>query len=155
MEIYLIQHGEARSEAEDQERSLSDRGVETVQWVSDWAQRAGVEVAQIRHSGKRRAEQTAEILARRLNPADGVVAVPGLKPSDDVRAVAAVLEKEQDPVMLVSHLPFLSRLAGLLVTGDDTAAVVRFRNAGIVCLSKQKTGWAVQWVVTPDLAKPA
>jgi phosphohistidine phosphatase len=154
MELFLIQHGEARDEAEDPERSLTDEGARNVHRIAAWAAGVGVKVGQIRHSGKRRAGQTAEILGQYLNPAGGVVAVPGLKPNDDVREAADILENEQDPVMLVGHLPFLSRLTGLLVAGDGDAVVVRFKNAGIVCLSRQREKWAVQLVVTPDLTKP-
>jgi len=114
MELFLVQHGEAKPETVDPERPLTDRGAETVERMATWASRAGVEVAQIRHSGKRRAEQTAAILAEQLKPAKGVIAVAGLKPNDDVHAMGAALGTEREPLMLVGHLPFLSRLAGLL-----------------------------------------
>ena len=53
--------------------------------------------------------------------------------------------------MLVGHLPFLDRLAGLLITGDAERFVVRFQKGGIVCLVREDETWAVGWVVTPDL----
>jgi phosphohistidine phosphatase len=56
MDLYLAQHGEARPEVEDPERSLTDRGEESVRKVAAWTARAGVRVDQIGHSGKRRAE---------------------------------------------------------------------------------------------------
>jgi phosphohistidine phosphatase len=55
--------------------------------------------------------------------------------------------------MLVGHLPFLGRLASFLLSGDPEAGVVRFRNAGIVCLSDQEGKWAVNWVMPSDLVK--
>lgn len=151
MELLLVQHGEAKPENEDPERPLTARGVETIRRMSAWAARAGVKVTQIRHSGKRRAEQTAEILAEELKPAKGVVAVAGLKPNDDVHAVAATLAAEAEPVMLVGHLPFLGRLVGVLVTGEADAVVIRFRNAGIVCLHREESRWSVDWAAPPDL----
>ena len=81
MDLFLVQHGEARSEVEDPERSLTDRGEETVRKVAAWAARAGLRVGQIRHSGKRRAEQTAAILADSLRPIRGMVAVTGWPPT--------------------------------------------------------------------------
>ncbi len=51
----------------------------------------------------------------------------------------------------VGHLPFLSRLAGFLVTGNPEIHVVRFLNAGIVCLKGEQGRWSVSWVMTPDL----
>jgi phosphohistidine phosphatase len=151
MKLFLVQHGEAKPASEDPERSLTERGAETVRRMAAWAAQAGVRVAQIRHSGKRRAEQTAELLAEPLRPAKGVIAVEGLKPKDDVHAMAATLAAETEPVMLVGHLPFLARLAGALVTGEADAVVVRFRNAGIVCLHREESRWSVDWAVPPEI----
>jgi hypothetical protein len=39
----------------------------------------------------------------------------------------------------------------MLVTGNPDKVVVRFRNAGIVCLSQQEENWAIDWVMQPDL----
>jgi phosphohistidine phosphatase len=55
--------------------------------------------------------------------------------------------------MLVGHLPFLSRLVGLLVAGKPDAVVVRFRNAGIVCLRREEERWSVNWTVPPELVQ--
>lgn len=151
MQIILVQHGEAKTEADDPERSLTERGTKAVQRVAAWASQVGVQVAQIRHSGKRRAEQTAEILAERLHPAGGVIAVGGLKPNDDVSPLAEALANETETVMLVGHLPFLGRLVSLLVAGDRTMEVVRFRNAGLVCLGRREGQWSVESVVPPEL----
>jgi len=151
MELFLVQHGEAKSANEDSERSLTERGTETVRRMAAWASQAGVTVAQIRHSGKRRAEQTAKLLAGPLRPARGVIAVEGLKPNDDAYAMAATLAAETEPLMLVGHLPFLGRLVGVLVTGEADAVVVRFRNAGIVCLHREESRWSVDWAVPPEM----
>jgi phosphohistidine phosphatase len=152
MELFLVRHGEAKSETEDPERSLTERGAETVQRMAAWAAQVGVRVDQIRHSGKRRAEQTAALLAERLSPPQGMVAVPGLAPDDDVHPVAEALQGEPGAVMLVGHLPFLGRLASLLLAGNSDTGTVRFRPAEIVCLSWPREGrWSVNWVMSPDL----
>jgi phosphohistidine phosphatase len=153
MDLYLVQPGEAKPEAEDPERPLTDQGVEAVRRVASWAAQVGVRVDQIRHSGKRRAEQTAALLAERLSPANGVISVEGLKPNDDVRPVAEALRAGHGPVMLVGHLPFLSRLASVLVAGNPEGVVVHFRQAGIVCLSQEEGKWAVNWVMPPELLR--
>ena len=79
------------------------------------------------------------------------MAVEGLNPEDDVTLVAASLRGEQGSLMLVGHLPHLSRLVSLLLTGNPDIDIVRFRNAGIVCLTQQEGKWAVDWVMQPDL----
>ena len=52
MKIYLMQHGEAKSEAEDPERSLSVRGEEETKKISGAAKRLGIRPSSIYHSGK-------------------------------------------------------------------------------------------------------
>ena len=151
MDLFLVQHGEAKSEAEDPERSLTDRGAEAVRRMATWAAQVGVKVDQIRHSGKRRAEQTAALLAEQLSPVNGTIAVTGLAPNEDVRPVAEGLPAELGAVMLVGHLPFLSRLAGFLLTGDPEAGVIRFRMAGSTGLSPPEGPGAVTGVVPPAL----
>ena len=151
MTLFLVQHGEAKPETEDPERSLTERGAEIAERMAQWAARTGIRVDEIRHSGKRRAEQTATIFANHLNPSRGMIAVQGLTPLDSVNTVAASLYGEQDLIMFVGHLPHLSRLVGMLVTGNPDKVVVRFRNAGIVCLTQEEGEWAIDWVVQPDL----
>ena len=153
MELYLIQHGEARSRKDDPARPLTKRGKDDVARMSAFAERAGVQVYQIRHSPKHRAAETAAILAEHLEPSGGVLALPGLAPRDDVRLVAELLNRETRPLMFVGHRPFMDRLVGLLVAGDEACAVVHFQRGGIVCLERdpKKWTWSIQWVVTPAL----
>jgi phosphohistidine phosphatase len=153
MIVYLVQHGEATPKRVDPARPLTERGRREVVRVAGVAARLGVEVQQIRHSGKARAEQTAEILGQALSPPDGVVAVPGLAPNDHVGAVAEALAGEEGPLMFVGHLPFLARLAGLLVAGDAGRPVVQFRMGGIVCLAQADGLWQVAWILTPEMAR--
>jgi phosphohistidine phosphatase len=153
MRLYLVQHGEAAPKSEDPERPLTDKGLDDVSRVAAFAQRAGVDVHQIRHSGKRRAAETAAILAEHLQPVDGIFAFPGLAPKDDVRQVAELLGRESRSLMFVGHRPFMDRLAGLLVADDPDRAIVIFEMGGIVCLERDPVSWtwAVRWIVTPDL----
>ena len=151
MTLFLVQHGKAKPETEDPERSLTEQGAAVVGRMADWAAQVGLAVDQIQHSGKRRAEQTATIFAKRLSPPKGVIAVKGLSPKDDVKPVAASLRNNQGSIMLAGHLPHLSRLVSLLLTGNPEIEVVRFRNAGIVCLTQQDGKWVVDWVMQPDL----
>ncbi len=152
MQIYLVQHGIAHPKDVDPDRSLTELGRQETECVAALAARLDLGVHQIHHSGKTRAAQTAAILGDALSPAGGVVAVPGLTPRDDVRPVAEALAREAGPLMLVGHLPFLARLAGLLLTGDPDQTVVAFRNSAIVCLTRQGDRWQVAWILTPELA---
>jgi len=151
MNVYLVQHGEAEPKSVNSTRPLTAQGRHEVEQVAAFAARLGLEVGQIRHSGKTRAEQTAAILGEALSPPEGVVAVSNLAPKDDVAPVAEALANEPQPVMLVGHLPFLARLAGLLVTGNPEHPVVQFRNATIICLTRAEDRWLVAWILTPEM----
>jgi phosphohistidine phosphatase len=151
MKVYLVQHAEAMSEEQDPERPLTDRGRQQAESTATVAARMGVEVEQIRHSGKTRAMETAEMMGEALSPKEGVVEASGLGPVDDVKPVARELDASAQPVMLVGHLPFMERIAGYLLTGDAEQPVIDFTNAAIVCLAKQKGRWQATWIVTPEV----
>lgn len=151
MNLYLVQHGEAKSEKEDPTRPLSKRGDEDVRRIAAWSAHVQLRIDQIRHSGKKRAEQTAGLFAERLRPVAGHVAISGIGPADDVLPIANAIDGEDQAIMLVGHLPFLSRLASQLVVGDPAKELIRFRNAGIVCLSRDEGKWIIGWSVDPQL----
>ena len=56
MTLYLVQHGEAKAEAEDPERPLTARGRDDIGRLAALLARIGVRVARLEHSGKRRAQ---------------------------------------------------------------------------------------------------
>ncbi len=151
MEVYLVQHGEAKAESEDPARPLTPRGQEEVQSIARYAAKLGLEVGRIYHSGKLRAKETAEILARLLSPPGGVEEMEGLAPMDDPARVQKAIEATGEPLMLVGHLPHLSRLASLLLTGSPEREIIRFRMGGILCLTRTEGGWAVRWMLIPEI----
>ena len=154
MKLYLIQHGEAKSEVEDPERSLTSRGEKEVTSVSRVASGLNTKPSKVYHSGKMRAKQTAEIIANGLkisNPS--VQSVQGLNPNDEIRPWAERISKEKEDLMLVGHLPFLERLTSFLLCGNENARLVLFRYGAIVCLNqKEDKGWAIRWILTPEMA---
>ena len=154
MRLYLIQHGEAKSEVEDPERSLTARGEEEVTSISRLAAGLNIRPSKVYHSGKMRAKQTAEIIASALKiPDPSVQSVQGLNPNDDIRPWAERISKEREELMLVGHLPFLERLTSFLLCGDENARLVLFRYGAIVRLDqKEDKRWALRWILTPELA---
>ncbi len=151
MQVYLVQHGLAKSREEDAARPLTAEGRDEVERVATAAAAAGVHPASILHSGKARAQQTAEIFAARLKPADGVRAMQGLDPTDEPQRARETLEGAEAPLMLVGHLPHLSRLASLLLADSPEREIVGFRNAGVVCLERQERHFGIRWILTPEL----
>lgn len=148
--LWLMQHGAAEEKAADPSRPLTLQGRADVVAVAAELAWLGVHPDAILHSGKLRAQQTAEIVADmlelRAEPADGLL------PDDDVEPWAQQLKSAQSDVMLVGHLPFLSRLAGRLAYGDAEEMVVRFTPGCVVRLDADG-GWRVSWTLTPAMAE--
>ncbi|MGA8572695.1 MAG: phosphohistidine phosphatase SixA [Desulfobaccales bacterium] len=150
MLLYLVQHAEAASEAEDAARDLTEKGRMDIESVAHHLKRLKVQVRQIFHSGKTRAQSTARVLARHLQPPDGISDAPGLAPLDDPQTWADRIAKLDEDTLLVGHLPHLANLAALLITGDQEIRVINFQMGGLVCLRRMDSlRWAVDWMVVP------
>jgi phosphohistidine phosphatase len=147
--VYLVRHGDAVAASENPKRPLSEAGRKAVEQIAGLARERQVAVSAIYHSGILRAQETAEILAQQLMPPAGVKAIGGLLPEDDPVAGKAELEAAADPVMLVGHLPYMGRLAALLVRGDMESPVIDFQPAAIVCCSRVATQWKIEWHLAP------
>lgn len=151
MRVYLAQHGIANDEAVDPERGLSGQGREDVTRTAGFLSLfEKPKPSRILHSGKLRAEQTAEMFAEAWGNLP-VAEVPDLAPNDDPAIWAEHLECMSHDVMLVGHLPHLQRLAGLLLCNDAQREVVRFRNGGVICLERSENGWTLLWQIHPTL----
>lgn len=154
MEIYLVRHGEAESELVEPTQPLRERGRADVTRMARHAARIKVAVAEIRHSSKLRAEQTAEILAAHLRPVHGLRETDDLDPTYDPGKAQDAIEAAVEPLMLVGHLPHLARLTSLLLVGDPNKAIVRFQPGAMARLERTDTGWVLGWVLTPEIADP-
>ncbi len=150
MALYLVQHGKSFSKEQDPEQGLTPEGEAEVRRIAEVARNYRVSVSLIRHSGKKRARQTAEIFAVALDPPQGVQEMAGLNPLDDVTLIASQLVPAQN-LMLVGHLPFMERLAGYLITKHTDVRVIKFQNGGIVCLDRDSEGgpWFIKWSLMP------
>ncbi len=148
MTLYLVQHAEALPEAVDPAKGLSPEGVRAVQALASACARHGVTAREMIHSGKARAEQTAEILGEALGIRPRAVA--GLDPLDPARPVAAECNEQTDDLVIVGHMPFLGRLATLLLAGREDPLAIAFQRGGMVCLERQGPGeWTLLWTHFP------
>ena len=156
LDVYLIQHAESKSKEEDHGRPLTDRGKKSVENVAGYLARLGISFDIVLHSGKLRAQHTAEILGETLM-VDRVEAHTGLDPLDPVEPIMRWLSERTEmglkSVAVVGHLPFLDKLASILVTGSESAGVVAFQYAGVVRLvpKAEGQGYRVRWVLPPEL----
>ncbi len=150
MALFLVQHGKSLSKDIDPEQDLSKEGILEVERIANTAKRNGIRVSRIEHSEKKRAQRTAEIFASALNPRDGVQERSGLKPLDDVTAIADQISSK-DNLMLVGHLPFMERLTSYLITGSTDKPVFKFQNGGILCMDQDVDThtWFIKWALMP------
>ena len=152
MALYLVQHGKSLPKEQDPRKGLSEEGAAEVERIAEVAAHYGISVSRIVHSGKQRALQTAEILAGKLSPANGVDSIDGIKPLDDAAAFGDALQITDD-VMVVGHLPFLEKLVAYLVTGKTGPPVFRMQNGGIICMDlyPDSTHVVIRWALMPNV----
>ncbi len=153
MHLYLVRHAEAKKEEEDPLRSLTDKGTEDIKKVASRVVKLNLKVTNIYHSGKTRALQTAQILHNSVNSPGGLAQTEGLSPMDEPGVWAGRLGQVKGDIMLVGHLPHLSKLASLLLAGDGGKQIINVQKASIVCLKRfdDDGHWAVDWMLTPEI----
>ena len=140
------------SKQADPQRPLSGPGRLHVAAMGRLLAGAGIRPTRVVHSGKRRARET-ELLAAALGSEEAATAMVGLDPRDPVEPLAHALVGSATDTMLVGHLPFLARLAGRLVTGDEDMAVAAIAPATVLCLEPaSERRWAMASMVRPKLA---
>lgn len=152
MKLYLVQHANAASKDVDPERSLTEEGRRDIQKVAAFIKPLNLSVVYLWHSTKARAIQTAEILAEVITINEEKIEREGLAPNDDVTVIRDELIAAQQDIMIVSHMPFVSKLASLLLAGREFADTVAFRQGGIVALnSSEPNQWQIEWMIIPEL----
>jgi phosphohistidine phosphatase len=150
MYLYLVRHGEA--DPDEPMKPLSSHGRGEVERIASYL--SSLEIHSIFHSTKLRAAQTAEVFTEYVKPAEGPAEKDGLAPMDDPYIWADRLDAFTDTTMLVGHLPHMSRLASLLLTGAADRAAFDFGPATVLCLRRHDHGrWAVQWMLGPELVR--
>ncbi|HEY5649150.1 MAG TPA: phosphohistidine phosphatase SixA [Nitrospiria bacterium] len=118
--------------------------------TAQWAAGKPIHVAQIRHSGKLRAEQTAQIIGKNLAPPQGIIQTAGLNPDDELQPILDELEAEGlSSIMLVGHNPFMGILVHHLLSGNSKNRSPTFHTGTIACLKKSGPNWTLTDTFTP------
>lgn len=142
MVIYVVRHGEAAAAAPgeaDGTRSLTEQGRREVAEAGAGLRALGVALDRILVSPLRRAQQTAELLARGLAPDPNAEptlceTLTELDGSESPAVVLATLGRlrQDETVAIVGHMPGLGELVALATTADlgsgvhfSTASVAR------------------------------
>ena len=152
MRLYLVRHGNAVPKYVEKGRPLSNLGRQQVAALADFLREAEVRVQRVYHSGKLRAQQTAEMLATVVLPGGMIEQMDGLLPNDNPLAMAAQAEAWGDDVMLVGHNPYMEHLTARLTTGKVNHLVAYFETATAACFQYTGGGrWAIVWVIPPEV----
>ena len=120
MRLYIVRHGEAEGQVTtDQARALTSRGREDVAQLWQALVALGVSPSRLISSPYVRARQTADIIAARF-PQVARVELDSITPDGEPAEVIEELARlgVDDGWTLVSHMPFVDLLCGLLVDGQ-------------------------------------
>ena len=151
MKLYLVRHGLAITEEEDQTRPLSPEGTKQVTDMRSLLQKRNIHLDRVFHSPKLRAEQTATIISRSISEIEPQ-GLEALKPSGEVEELKTEIEGWSEDTMLVGHLPLMTRLVSVLVGVAPDITLLAFRPGSIVCLEKTETQWVINWMLRPILS---
>ena len=153
MLLYLLRHGEASHPSPDKPSSLTPKGQSDVAHLAEHlTQKKKLKIDQIWHSPKTRAIQTAEIIWKALeNTSLPLVQKEDLSPDGDAEQVHRdILSLKGGNLLIVSHLPFLPDLAGLLL--EDERQTIAFPTAGMAALERGKV-FKLLWTIDPSTIK--
>ena len=149
MRLYLVQHGDAVAKDVDPERPLSDAGRADIGRLARWLANNDVRVARILHSGKLRAEQTANLLAPLVGEDGTVAAQPGLAPNDPPGSLLETLDGGD--TIIAGHMPFVSRAVSVALGLPPDQPVVAFKPGSIAGLEQDADGaWHLAMFIRPE-----
>jgi phosphohistidine phosphatase len=152
MKLYLVQHGEAAATEVDPERPLTAAGREAVSRLAGLLGARQIQVDHIIHSGKLRASQTATILAESIGPGIALEVYDSIAPMDTPAVIAEEISHWQEDALVVGHLPFMAKLATLLVSDRTDPPIVGFTPGTVLCLEHTDSGdWQINWMLRPEL----
>lgn len=150
MKLYLMRHGQAAMKVMDPAQGLTQEGAADIKRLAQQLKKQGVRFQQVLHSEKTRARQTAEIMAAEIAPEATLALHDSIKPNDDPHILLAELDEWQDDTLVVSHLPFVPTLLGLLPGYLGATDAVEFYPGTLVCASRLDDGdWQFEWVAMP------
>jgi len=152
MKLYLVRHGDYFPKDIDPQCSLSEKGIQDIQRIAHFLLPLDLSLSHLFHSGKTRAQQTAEIISQGIRWHGVVETRTGLDPNDSVIPIASEMNQASSDVMLVGHMPFMGCLASKLLVNDENINTVIFRMGSVVCLERaERYGWSLSWVIYPEL----
>ncbi|MFZ5802283.1 MAG: phosphohistidine phosphatase SixA [Candidatus Omnitrophota bacterium] len=154
MKLFLVRHGDAVPEYVDTARPLSKDGRQEIEKIAQFLKEKQVKVDLLLTSDKKRAEETADILADGLGFQGPRETRKELGPSAQVLDLLQIVEEAAltQPdwnLMIVGHLPSIYLLAKALLP-DSTIPEGLFKTGTAVWLSfDRQQGWTLEDFISP------
>ena len=123
MKLWILRHGEAEPRTTtDEARALTKHGRKEAEGAGhSLAKHAGAALVALA-SPYRRAQETAAVALGEFKHTPTLLTVDWCTPEDDPReALKHLVTRPEAELLLVSHMPFVSALAGLLIHADPSA----------------------------------
>ena len=109
-----------------------------------------VVIGRICHSGKLRAQQTAEIFSDILAVIN-ISKLNGMNPNDNPEEL--IKQMNEDQVMYIGHLPNLQHVVSKIVVNNENITVIKFQNSAVVCIELENNIASIKWFITPDICE--
>ncbi len=153
MQLYFVQHGEALAKDVDPDRPLSDKGRTDIKRLATWLAAHNVKVAQILHSGKTRARQTAQLLESLLVPGGQIRRGEGLAPNDSPDAFLGSLGDSKKDSLIAGHMPFVARVVSLAIADAPDRQLVEFQPGSVAGIVRDEEGpWRLFLFAQPQFS---
>ena len=164
MDLFILRHGKAgirTTSPSDSKRKLSEVGKKEVEEISKTIQKAGIKFDYIATSPLKRAQQTAEIVAKNQSiKKNNFQYWDELKPEGEIIDTCNKISKLKidTSILLVGHNPNLSMLIGNIITGDSSnTCFINLKKGGLAKIRlfsfSPKLKGELRWLVTPRQVK--
>ncbi len=161
MKLFLLRHAQAKETFPDEERDLSDYGREQIiKLTESVSTEIFSDIAQVWCSPFKRAKQTTEIFANKLNINAPQLESADITPSgypDEIARMIAGLSCFGADLLIVSHNPLLESLATTLLGKSNS--YISFKTATIACLTMVQPPsldnrfgeWVLEFLLSPEI----
>ena len=136
---------------DDDARRLTEFGRMESASIAKWIKQLGFEQPTIWHSNKTRAQETAAIILDHTGWDSVLSEKEGLRPNNPVEPIAMQIIAEDTDLVVVGHMPFMSKMASELVTKNGLETYWNFDTcAGLYLESAGAGSWVVCGFTMPS-----
>jgi phosphohistidine phosphatase len=138
MEIFLMRHGQASASTMDSEPELSESGKKEIILMGEFFKKMGKSFELILTSTKKRAFETAFLLAMETDYKGTIIQSEKCSSTIPADEIMGFMEQYEglDRILLVGHMPSLSRLGSLILMGKEEMEIA-FYPASCLMIEKK------------------